>query len=548
MLKIRDELKQFAGNPFFCGGLLLVTIVSYITQLVSPTIGIDDTAYKLYFVDGVAPAAGRWVLFLLKYLFPMDYNPYFMEFIGILLFAGSVLLWCVVFRRVFQNRMPLQVYFFAACMFVSSPILAELSVWYLQNGIHLGYGFTALAVLLFDDSCGERNIKGKGVRLVECMALLTVAVGLYESFVLVFIISVILVFAGRRMERGRQKTTLVNWGASGGITLLGMLLFRTIIMKSMYVVFHLENQRLINQRGLGEGLVWLSGEKSLKDAIYLCKSFFVKYYVAGIVYWPVLIAAIAMGIVVVWFAAGAVKKRDFSLVFAALMVVILPLLMSFLEGVPSYYRSAQYIPVLTSMAVLCTGACLINQKGRRREIVLYICLVIVLYRQCYEMNKWLYVEKIKYEDARETVAELTDFLEENGWENMPVCFVGSYEMPDIIWDTVSVPKWSKKTALMDKIVALADPAIMEEYETKAGICAAETPRLNFVNWGRVAFHTYNRELHKFAYMHGLDLQEDLNTEHYREAEQLLKDSGVFPAADSVTVQKDFIAIRIGTAE
>ena len=71
-------------------------VLSYATLLHQPTVGIDDTAFDIYYEEGVSPAMGRWCLYLINKFFPLAYKPYFVEAIGLLLICLSERLWCLV--------------------------------------------------------------------------------------------------------------------------------------------------------------------------------------------------------------------------------------------------------------------------------------------------------------------------------------------------------------------------------------------------------------------------------------------------------------------
>ena len=256
MDKLKEELKYFWSQKCFSIGLVLTMLLSYITLLINPTIGIDDTAVKVYFIDGVAPATGRWCLYLINKLFPIEYNPYFVEATGLLIFCLSISLWCVVFHRIFGDRISVFGYTVFGGVMISSPIFSELAVWYLQNGSYMAYGVTALAVLLAMESFREdirKNYKKRFARVVAGALALTVAIGFYESFMFVFLMAMVMIFMSVRVLdkkefSARPADWLINMAALGGCAMA----FRSIIFNSIVAIFGLESQRFftISQRGL----------------------------------------------------------------------------------------------------------------------------------------------------------------------------------------------------------------------------------------------------------------------------------------------------------
>lgn len=554
MAGIGRDLKALWSRRCFAAGVPLIAFLAYITQLLYPTVGIDDTAIKMYFTDGVAPAAGRWCLFLLRYVFPVDYNPYFIELLGILIFALSASLWCVVFYRMFGEKLPAPVYMISAGALVSSPILAEVVVWYLQNGIFIGYGVTALAVLCTMEclKAGEeakgKNLNYKSIcrNLFLSIAFLTIALGFYESFVIVFMMAVLLLFSLiRAINKEGYSRRPAEWLWKSAVILGGSMAARTAILFVLSVLFHLEDQKLLKSRGFLEVLGWFDGSRGMDDFVLMLKEFFVKYYLHGLVYLPVLILDIAIGILLVWSVRYALLKKDFWIPAGVLGSLMLPWAMAVLEGVASYYRSGQYVPFVTAFAVLLASWELRDTKNKVLRTAALAGAGILLYNQCYEMNKWLYIEALKYEDAKRTLGRVELVIARDCNPDKPVCMIGNYEIPEGILEDAYCPRWSKRYRLTERLVKAVDARIFEKYDTPAGYGAAETPRLNFINWGMVAFHTYDRELIKFCRMHGLMLQEDLNTEHYREAEEVMQDGPVWPEEGSVREMKDYIIVHFG---
>lgn len=551
MAQLKQDFLFFWKRKGFAYSLLLMAVLSFATQILNPTVGIDDTSFKIYFVDGVSPAVGRWCIFLLNKIFPLAYNPYFVEMVGIGLFCISVSLWCVVLYRVMGERVPFCGYVAFACVMISSPMLSELEVWYLQNGTHIAYGVTALAVLcllkaLEEEKAGEKNGQGKSSRKAACsIVFLTVAIGFYESFMIVFLAAVFLLFFLVRAVDTRYTKKPLSWFLKT-ICVLGLsMVLREGIVRLLTVIFHLEPQRhVLETRGLGDMLKTLfSGE----GVVLLLKDFFVKYYLNAIVYVPVMILVLAM---MVLFCAGAglaVYKKDGWIFAAFLAVVITPLLLALLEGNATYYRTAQYVPLVTAFAVFVLFWLSGGVKSRVIRFAGIFLLFVLLYRQGYEMNRWMYLDAMKYEDAKRTMDSVALYIRQNLDDTLPVCVIGEYEVPEALAEEVYCPSWSKKYMLMEKLVSAVDTGLWEKYNTPEGYVAAETPLLSVVKWGARAFYGFDRELVKFWKMHGITLYEDGNQSHYEEAQKLFESGPVWPEEGSVVEADGYIIVNFGNS-
>ncbi len=550
MSDIIKDLKYFWSQKLFAAGLLGMMLLSYATLLINPTVGIDDTSFKLYYIDGVSPAMGRWCLYMIHKIFPLDYNPYFVETVGLLFFCLSVSLWCVVFYRMFGQRIPVPVYTIFAAVMISSPILSEVVVWYVQDGIYLGYGVTALAVLYAMEALAAKRLPWR--RIVQSALLLAVALGFYEAFMIVFLMAMVMVFLlNRALVPERYEKSPLQWlWKLLLICGLGMV-FRSLFINGISAVFGLEEQALVlKSRGLGDiaGLIggWFDGSRGVDELLLVLKEFFVKYTIHGIVYLPVLILVIAELVLLVWGVFWTVRRRDGWILAAVFGILLLPWVMPLLEGSATYYRSSEYVPLLTAFAVLLSGGALCRIKCPRmvRGAALFLAFLL-LYHQGYEMNKWLLVDAMKYEDDKRTLDALALELMAEYDTDKPICVIGNRQTPVSLLEDVYCPQWSKKYDLVKWLVCAVDVRIFEKYDTPEGYAVAETPQLSFINWANKAYYGFDRELIKFWKMHGFTFIEDGDLGHYREAQKLMQDAPVWPKKGSIVEREDYIIVNFG---
>lgn len=586
MSEIIKEGKQFWSHKCFAVGILLMMVLSYITLLINPTIGIDDTSFKLYYIDGVSPAMGRWCLFLIHKLFPLEYNPFFVEAIGLLAFCFSITLWCIVFYRMFGKQIPIAGYTIFGAVMISSPILSEVVVWYVQDGIYLGYGATALAVLfgmkafqkeLFYSQENQtrdkvsqafKNVlerkkriwKKQLGRLFLCSVILAIALGFYEAFIIVFFMAMVMNFLLIRLLKHQDYCSKPSvWLRNNLIIGISAVGLRTIIVNVLIKIYHLEEQKtVLRSRGLYEVLGWFDGTKSLEDFLYVIKDFFVKYYLNAVVYVPVMILVLGIGVLVVWGGYHAILKKDRWIAVSVFGIILLPWIMPILEGVATYYRSSEYVPLLTAFAVLVLiWEWEIGQKGKFLgkwlqkkgvRIIGFFFVGLLLYRQAYEMNKWLYVDAMKYNDTKRTMSAVALKLMEDYNTSKPICVIGSYQTPQSLIEKVYCPTWSKKYWLIRQLVQAIDIEIFEKYNFPQGYAAAETPQLSFIYWGATAFYQTDRELIAFWKMHGFSFTEDGNLEHYEEARKQMREQPAWPQAGSIVEMEDYIIVNFGNLE
>lgn len=553
MSDLIKDLKYFWSRRVFAVSLIVTMILSYATLLLHPTVGIDDTSFKLYYIDGVSPAMGRWCLFMIHKFFPLDYNPYFVETIGLLFFCLSVSLWCVVFYRLFGSRIPVIVYTVFAGVMISSPILSEVVIWYVQDGIYLGYGVTALAVLAGMQASAEKKWNGKTwLYILLSAVLLAVALGFYEAFMIVYLMAMVMnfmVIRALRLEQYCEKP--LRWLGQMLVLCIIAMAFRSLFINGITAIYHLEDQALVlESRGLSDIASlfggWFDGSRSADEFLLVLKEFFVKYTIHGIVYLPVLILVLAKFILVFWAVLHTGKQKDGWILAAMFGILLLPWVMPVLEGTATYYRSSEYVPLLTAFGVLLTGYELyrVRRPGWVRGIALFLAFFL-LYHQGYEMNKWLLVDANKYEDDKRTMDMLAFQLMQGYDTDKPVCVIGNRPTPESLLEDVYTPDWSKKYDLVKWLVCAVDERIFEKYDTQRGYAVAESPQLSFINWGNKAYYGFDRELIKFWKMHGFTFTEDGDLDHYKKARKLMKDGPVWPQEGSIVEMEDHIIVNFG---
>lgn len=549
--EIYSEAMDLWRKKCFAIGIVLTMVLSFGTLLLNPAVGIDDTSFGLYYEDGVSPAMGRWCLFLINKVFPLNYNPFFVEAVGLLVFCISVSLWCVVFCRMFGDSIPVWGYTLFGCAMLSNPIISEVVVWYLQDGIYLGYGMTALAVLAGMNAFRRDHMTGWKARagsLIPSIIFLTVALGFYESFMIVFLMAMLMVFLLIRVLNKKEYSARTgDWFVNILITGVVSVGLRTAIVELIIVVFGLQQQtQVLRARGLHEFLVWFQSAAGFSEFVDVLQTFFVKYYINAIVYLPITVLVLAEAVLGGFALYHAVRKRDGWILAAAVGIVLVPWVLPVLEGVATYYRTSQYIPLLSAFMVLLFARWLAGDGAGKlaRGIGLFLVLIL-LYNQAYEMNKWLYVDAMKYDDTKRTLEAVALTIMENCDVSKPVCVVGEYETPSSLIADAYCPSWSKKYRLVNTLVNLVDGRIFDQYNEQEGYAFAETPRLSFIKWGAEAFYGFDREIIKFWKMHGFTFSEDGNLQHYEEARQLMKDGPAWPAEGSIVEQDGYIIVNFG---
>lgn len=305
------------------GMLCLTAACSYGFAVTHYSIGIDDTAVGLYLEEGLEVTMGRWTVFLVNKLFHLsEFSPFMMEFVGVLLLMLGVTLFAVLLRRIFgqevetgllpsngdieqgakhlRHQAEIWGYTFFACAFLSNPILSEVYVYYYHDGVDLGYIVTALALLCFMDGM-EQTGRKKLLLDLGSMLFVWIAVGCYESFLILYILGILVILFLRGMA-GKVKLTLSHMVKNLGIgtfLCVGCVVLRSITISLVTALFGLQDVvGIMAQRNLSEMLALFRGEEGLLDFFMLVKRFWIVYHVNALVYLPVTVyefACICLG-------------------------------------------------------------------------------------------------------------------------------------------------------------------------------------------------------------------------------------------------------------
>lgn len=542
------DVKTFLQCKTYLLGLALITACAYGYAITHYAIGMDDTAIPLYFEEGLAPYVGRWSLFVLNKIFPIaDFVPWMTELISVLILMLSVTLWCVVWRRICEPcvKIPLPGYVFVAGIFLSCPIISEVFVFYLHNGICLGYGVSALALLcLLNSLRAETTGKKELIQAAGAGILLAVAMGFYESFMIVYIMGAVMCFflIRRLYEKGKILLWLGHGILSVGISLLVRMVILTVL-KTWYGWEELEPLN-VSYRSLFGDIFTVEGE-----LVMTLKRFFMKYYVHGIVYLPITILVIALLFVGVYSLYYGIRKKDILLPVCTVGFVLLPIGMSLVEGLATRYRSAQYVPLMGAFAVL-----LILIELSQHNLPVWVsrigvaCICIVLFCQCTDMNKWFYLDELKYENTKTVMNQIAYDLKKDYDISKPIVFRGAYTVPYEISKDAYVSFSSKQYQWICRLTDWVDPHLKEKFYgvNGKGYVFGEMPTVSTLQWGVTAFDGTAQQLIEFWKMHGYeDFRCETDLKVIEEAEKVRVEENMpgYPHAGYIQEFEDYIIVN-----
>jgi len=559
MKKIYQDVCFFLRQKQYVLLLSVAAVCSYGFMVSHPAIGIDDTAVPRYFQEGLEPAMGRWCLFLLNRLFHFsDFAPWMPEVAGVLLLCLSATLWSVLFYRILGDKVSIWGYAFFAAIFISCPLISELYVYYTHNGIDIGYGVVAMGILLLLQAVKKRNTLRKTVLyLILSAVAVTVAIGFYESLLIVYAVGVLFVYFLLRMEReaagGSYRLHCGLWIAAVAATGILAVLMRAVILAVLQpmVNYVIPEGWGVAMRSVFENV----GRSSLPDFFMVIKKFFVMYYLNGFCYLPVTVCACGIIFLVCYGFYQGIRRRDAVIVLDVLAVPVTPVFLALVEGYATHYRASQYVPLVGAFVTL-----LLFKAGKEKAAKLhhrvkkwfaaagFLCAASLLWNQCADMNRWFYVDYLKYENFKEVMANVAYDLKRGGYDiSKPIAFRGAYGVPYGIAEGAYLDFNTKRYRIIKKIADVIDPHLIEKFnaEDRAAYAFAETPVSSTLRWGIGAFDGTAAQLEAFWRMHGEEnLYVERDLEKIAEAEAVKGDMPGYPEDGYILECEEYIIVNL----
>ena len=290
MKQLIKDYRRIKNNNFLTFAYFLVSIFSYGYVITHETIGMDDTGIECYFSDGLAPQVGRWTLFLLNKIFHMsEFTPYFMDLLGVLLLVGSVIIYVILFKRVTRNQIGTFGCLAFGCLFLSSPFMGEVFIYYLHNGIGLSFfllSLTGLCMLKVTEKFDWKN-------LLYASIFVSIAIGCYESFALVYLVQVAFVFLLTEIFK-EEKIKFSSFAKQLGLYLIPLIV-SVIVRKILPALITLSLGLEMDARGVSHMKYWFLNNPFV-IAIDLVFQFILRYFVSGMYFFGVFVFALMMGI------------------------------------------------------------------------------------------------------------------------------------------------------------------------------------------------------------------------------------------------------------
>ena len=493
------------------------------------------------------------------------------DFAAVVILVLAAVVWSALFYSVLGEKVPTAGYAFFGAVFLSSPLISEVFTYFLHNGIAIGYlccGISLCCVREWQSSTRKMQ-KGSGIRQkLGCLAVakiltaavfLWIAMGCYESFMILWLAGLMLLLLTERIAWGRQEKDIFATLVAGAVAALVAIVLRSVMIVVVTKAFHLEYLRgEAVQRSVTEMLGWMLQPGAFGELAMILKRTFVLYGVFAYAYLPIRIFILSAAVILVVTLVRVIRGRDLWALLLLPAAYLAAFSLLFIEGKATLYRSAQFLPVFCGYGALLfvygiwqlTGTLspkAKNTAGRKisagvRALAVLV-LAVILWNQCMDMTRWFYIDKKKYDAAVKTVDQIAMDLERDFDTSKPVIFTGNYDIPYSIVQDAYVSYSSPVYYKMKRLADLVDPDLLDKYNRGSrGVWVAQTPALSVIDWGRYAFDS-DAELVKFFEMHGHQLVALEDISLYAAAEEESLDLPEYPQEGYIVDKGDYIIVH-----
>lgn len=423
-----QDIKNLKDGKLLVRLLLFVAVLTYGYFVTRSTIGMDDTAIETYFVDGFAPYVGRWTLFLLNHIWGFaEFSPYFMDVLGVTLLCLAAYLFCVLWVRICHGNVHTLSLLAFAGIFLTYPLLGEVYIFYLHNGISLSFVLMALVGLCW----WEYLCKTDYSQFIWMTLFLSCAIGCYESFATVYLVLICGIYIISTVKNTIEHRDIKVWIRDLLLALLPLIL-AMVIRSIVYNIICAALGMTTSARDMSALSLWIVNPPLvlLKDLVY---QFLMRFVCNGKYIFGVKIFAITTVVFVLASAVFMVRKKKWGLLLWGTGILLSPWLLVFLQLVVTPYRATQALMLFIAFAWLMCFEYLLGIKLKRGScavrVIASLLLAVVVFRQGFELHRYFYFDAVRDEYNKEYCSQLAYELHREYDTSKPVIFIGQREMP-----------------------------------------------------------------------------------------------------------------------
>lgn len=543
----RQRLEYFLHNRYYMASVLFTAVLCYGYSVVNTTVSIDGLEGSRYIGEGqIMLAAGRFGMKLLAAVLGYGYStPVYQScanFLAASFLVLAVLQFCMLFRRIWKDKISMFGYGVFSCLFISYPLINEIWEYTGANVcVAVGYFLSAAAGSLLYDVMEKPNLShnGKIIRVFLAVMGLLVVVSSYESLVIVYIFTVFTVLSMHQLSVKPLSTgKVVRRGLYYAAPLAVAVVLRLIIHR-----FLLTALDLTPQTGGATTIRWslLPFDVVLKDLIKNC----ILYYGArACLYFPILELVISVGVFALTFGIAIFRVRRPALALTGAGMLLSMFLLSILQGYYSPYRTCQVFSVLVALMGMTVYEWIhCRKQGKILTVLCGAALVLLCLHQATYLNHLLVLDHQRSQEEANVIRTIGMDLERNFPNYKPVILTGKYSLSQDIQDQV--------TAKIEEHPLYACFQTKTGWETDSTIKYVDTNVNSVINWATTAFPesgSLGSSVQKLFRYYGFDLLFEVSPELRQEALAYAEEANVpaFPQDGYIVETPEYILVNLST--
>lgn len=503
MKEFKEDIEFFVKKIEYIIPLIITAILSFGFVITHYSVNIDTLSAERYYREGELLAQSRYGGVLLDKIFKvMEFNPFFVDCLAVIFLIAASVVFCILFKRISNSKINIVSYIIFSCLFVSYPLINEIFV-YTPMSLGVCFSFFMVAVALNLLYLYKKNNNKK--YLLYVILILCLVNSIYESSATVYLCGIFIMEIIDYIYSQNKKTlfTTIKQILRMIVPLLIALILNLIISKLIFILFNILPSNNAAKKIMYQELGLIEGSKNL------LKTMFYSYFVNGFFYLPITIMQIACLVMLILAIVYGIKEKNITIFLLFVGSIFTIFALSILQGNAAAYRTCQVFQIFSAFAFMILIQTLIDSNKNRiiNNIFVILCFIIIFY-QAKDLNKYFYVNYVRYEQEENYLISVAERLEHGNYdiENKPVVFiVNEYKPSNYILNEINPKTSSIGVKIANKIVNIFDPD-NNLYNEKDKYIAKpmETNIQSYLSWGTYAFKELNTEIFKWLSMLGYD--------------------------------------------
>ena len=240
MENIKEEYKKavkyFLDNKLFIVSVILITVLSFGFTITNSSIGMDDTAFDVYYKNKEMLSIGRWGSYIIYQVLNIsEFVPFWIDFIASSEIMLTAVLWCIFLKKNLGEKLSTGAYIAFATAFISFPIINEIFIFENCNiAVMLGSFLASLGIMMFYEN--YINVHKKRIYFVSILTL-TFALSMYEACVQIMLVAIcITAIMIIYLNKDKKIKDIFKYLFGALAVVTGAIILNTIIGKLIYLI------------------------------------------------------------------------------------------------------------------------------------------------------------------------------------------------------------------------------------------------------------------------------------------------------------------------